>query len=165
MRLEIDKMRSSGFTLVELLVSVFIISLVFALGYANFRQYSQRQEHIALVRQIEEDLLLARNFADSGKKPSSCSSLDGYKFVWDADEAEYSIYAVCGGSQAHTAEISNKIDKDNYELSITHNNFMFKTLGSGTDLPGDCTITLTQKRLNRALSIKISRSGEIITSE
>lgn len=166
-RLKIYKIRNSGFTLVELLITVFIISSMFAFGYANYRQYSQRQAHIALARQIEGDLILARNYANSGKKTASCSTstLNGYEFVWDG-VATYSIYAVCDGSPTGDAVISHTIDTTNYKLdTCSSGDFMFKTLGNGTDLSSDCTITLRQEALGRDLHINVSKSGGITISE
>lgn len=163
-RLKTAQMRRKGFTLIELLVVLFVISSIFFFGYANYRQYSQRQILLSLGRQIEGDLILARNYANSGKKPDSCSSLDGYKFDWNSGDATYSIYAVCGGSQIGDAVISHTIDA-NYELTTTCGNFMFKTLGNGTNLSSDCTITLRQNELDREIYIKVSKSGAIVLTE
>lgn len=59
--------KNYGFTLVELLVSLVVISILVGLGYANFRKYSQKQALWAAARQIEGDLRLTQSYALSGK--------------------------------------------------------------------------------------------------
>jgi len=88
-------LKNQGFTLIELLVSLLVISILVSLGYANFRNYAQKQALWAVARQIEGDLRLAQSYAMSGKD-ASCSSgyLYGYQLV-KVDNSSYKIQRVC----------------------------------------------------------------------
>jgi len=119
---------------------------------------------LIIVSMPKDKTILPWQDASSGKKPASCSTLDGYEFVWDDSVVTYFIYAICDGSQTGSPIVSYTIS-DNYELTTTVNDFMFKTLSKGTDLSTDYIITLKQKNLNKYLYIKISKSGEIVISE
>lgn len=165
---------NSGFTLVELMVFATIASLLFGLGYANYRNYAQRQAFLSFVRQIDGDLQMAKNLASSGTKPSpECDDplvLDGYRFVWNGVDYEYSIVPVCSGSNK-TAKLVRSVDPDVYEFSVNHNNFKFKTIGQGFEAcstgcdPNEARISVKNLSLNKTVSIDISSSGEVKVQE
>ena len=69
------KPKKSGFTLIEILVSMTIIGFLFSFGYASFRDFSRRQALAGVVKQVQGDLRLAQQKALSGEKPSGCTTL------------------------------------------------------------------------------------------
>ena len=50
-----------GYTLIEILVTLSIVGIIFAAGYANFREYARRQAVVSGARQVQ---------GDSHRKPS-----------------------------------------------------------------------------------------------
>lgn len=150
-----------GYSLIEIIVAVTIISLVFTFGYAGFREYSRRQLLVSAARSLQGELRLAQGYSLSGKKPTGCTVLDGYRVKISA--TTYSLVAVC----AKINEIS--INKDDLPIasgvtaSATKNIFTFKALGQGTDMGvgTSSVITLTQTATGRTQTITVSASGEI----
>ena len=160
-----DNGKNSGFTLIELLISLFIISSIFGFGYANYRGYSQRQALISVGRQMEGDFKLARNYANSGKVPDSCSSLDGYKFNWSGISKKYFFCAQCNGSCVGTLMPRNLSAYKVTFGGINPSTLLFKPLGQGTSLSQDLIITINQESLGKSVYIKVSKSGNITLQE
>lgn len=162
-------LESFGFTLVELLVVFTIISIIFALGYANYRNYSQRQAQIAIARQIVSDLELAKNSASAGVKPPGCiGQLNGYKYTQAAGVFDsYSIIAECENDV--TVISRNSILDDNiFWILPSLTPFKFKTIASGTDIPlsmAELTIRVYRISDQKTVTISVSYSGEINISE
>ncbi len=154
----------SGYTLIEILVGITIIALLFSLGYANYRDYARRQALIGAARKLKTDLRLAQEFALSGKKPSDCSVLDGYRFKIDTSpEAEtYDIVAVCGGAEKDVDRNDNEVGEGIDISTANPSSILFKVLGQGTDLDvGGATITFTQEGTGEELSVTVNTNGEI----
>ena len=61
----------SGFTLIELMVVMLIMSLLFGLGFANFRDFQRRQILEGAVRAVKGDLRYAQELALAGRKPDN----------------------------------------------------------------------------------------------
>ena len=72
----------TGYTLIELLVGISIVGIIFSVGYAGFRQFSQRQQLAGVAKSITSDIQLIKQKALTGEKPSggACTKLDGYTF-------------------------------------------------------------------------------------
>lgn len=90
----------SGFTLIELLIVIATMVLLFGLGMASYRSFSQRKAVEKVGIQVRNDLLLIQQYALSGKKPSpanpNCENqnfLEGYVFRPGGNS--YTIYADC----------------------------------------------------------------------
>ena len=155
-----------GYTLIEILVTLSIVGIIFAAGYANFREYARRQAVVSGARQVQGDLRLAQEYALSGRKPSGCSILDGYQFRFTSAR-EYGLYAVCSGAGG----VSYFSVKDTLTLTggvifnpvPTPNSLLFKSLGQGTDLsPGAfIDITLTLPGLSYTQTVTVTAAGEI----
>lgn len=77
-------MRKKGFTLVEILVAIGIMSLIIGIGGISYRDYSNRQQVTSAAREIRSALRLAQTRAFSGEKPSGCNgNLLSYSFRTD----------------------------------------------------------------------------------
>lgn len=149
-----------GYTLIEILVSLMIISFLFGFGYVSFRDFSRRQALAGTAKEIQGDLRLAQSQASSGQKPGTCVvNLDGYRFkVYST--SEYKLEAVCGATVSETKDV---IISPDLSISLSPNPMMFKVLGQGTDLASgeDALITLTQIGTNNSVNITVSSGGEI----
>lgn len=151
-----------GYTLIEILVGVSIISLIFSFGYISYRDFARRQSLLGNARSLKADLRLAQEQALSGKKPSSvaCSgegTLIGYDFYLDS-ATSYVIQANCTGGLVDdkTVETSSEIS-----LTAVPNRFTFKVIGKGTSLSDSAIITLTQNVTENTQVIVVSPEGEI----
>lgn len=86
-------MRCSGFTLIEIIVSVTILLLLSGLFIANYNGFSNSQT----VKQAASDLITnlrsVRTNASAGVKPSECDTLIGYRVVFTA--TTYTAQALC----------------------------------------------------------------------
>lgn len=153
-----------GYTFIEVLVGITIITLIFAFGYAGFREFARRQTLSSAVRDLKGELRLAQEQALAGKKPdhANCNTpnlLSGFYFrVTSA--TTYTIEALCSGG---TVEIKEKEITTPLTISTpTPNPILFKVLGQGTNIAsGDATITLTFPEAERSADITISVTGEI----
>jgi prepilin-type N-terminal cleavage/methylation domain-containing protein len=155
-----------GFTLIETLVSITVVAMLFGLGYANYRNYANKQALLDSARKVEGDLRLAQEYALSGKKPDSgCTVLDGYRFKVNTSSKSYSIHPVCDNGSEKTAvknvSFGNKIS----QVSTTPtNNMLFKVIGEGTTIGTggtQLTITLTQTGTNKKVDVITSSSGSV----
>lgn len=159
---------NDGFTLIELIIATFIITLLFTIGYANYRDYSRRQELLGNARLIESDLRTAQNMANSGVKPTgvSCNALDGYRFK--VTGVTYSIIPVCDTVEKTAVKTVNLGPRGISEVAVVNGpSIMFKTLGTGTDFDRtkQFVMTLTQKGTNKKASVTVLPSGEVSYEE
>lgn len=144
---------SKGYTLVELLIGITIISIVFGVGLAGYREFSRRQALTGVSKQLKADLRLAQQLALTGQKPNdvSCNTLDGYIFS-RVDASTYRISADCAGIATPYVYKEVNLGSD-ITLSSTNTSFMFKVLGQGTDLAASNTLTLTHTSGNQSIMV------------
>jgi prepilin-type N-terminal cleavage/methylation domain-containing protein len=146
-----------GFSLVELLLTLGIISTLFGLGYANYRGYQRKQAVMAVARQIEGDIRLAQEYASQGKKPSGCTLLDGYLFQINTTPANtYDILADCPTNVV----VKNDVGVSGMTITPT-GSIQFKVLGEGTNLASDRVITVTSPNTGIVVAITVSRGGTV----
>lgn len=145
-----------GYTLIELIVGITIISIVFTIGYASFREFSRRQALTGITKTIKGDLRLAQQLALTGEKPStgSCTTLEGYTFTPSSDS--YILVANCSNGDI---TIKTILLKD--EIVLTGSSVQFKVLGQGTDLSSDVTLNLSSSVAGTSADIVIGTGGEI----
>ena len=84
-----------GYSLIEMVVVIFIIVVLFGLGIANYRAYASRRAVHGVAEGIVVDLRLAQQYSLAGKKPAGCDVLVEYQF-YRANPHQYQIEAVCG---------------------------------------------------------------------
>lgn len=157
-------MKSAAFTLVELLVVLSISGIIMGVGFAGFRQYSQRQVLFAAAREVRSDLRLLQAKAISGvKEPdiiTSCAGkfLDGYRFDI-ISTTQYRMSVLCSGV---VYNIKDKSIASGFTITATPEPILFKVLGQGTDITGSSSIiTLTQTATNKPITITVSAEGSI----
>ena len=120
-----------AYTIIEILVSLAIVSLIFGAGYVSIRDFSRRQTLISVVRTVKGDLRLTQSYALMGKKPedAKCDNpnvLDGYGLFVSAVD-EYIIRAYCSGGVIDVTTLQLPTD---IEIAISSNPIVFKTLPS-----------------------------------
>ena len=88
--------KSSGFTLIELIVVFSVISILSTLGVAAFVDYSRTQALQTSTNDFVNTLNLAKGRALSQVKPSECTqeALSGYR-VEILDKSTYKLSVVC----------------------------------------------------------------------
>lgn len=146
-----------GYTLIEILVVVSIMSILFTVGYANYRDFARRQALTASARQMKSNISLAREKAATGEKPEGCTTLLGYNIRFSEDG--YSLEAVCSGT---TISIKTVSLSSNVGSSVPSTNpIFFKVLSKGTSLSEDATITLTQSESGKTENVVITPEGEV----
>jgi len=167
--------RNTGYTLIEILVAITIIGILFSVGYANFRSFSQRQVVLNAAKSLQGDLRLAQQMALSGQKPQGSdaldcltNSLDGIQFGMTTSAPYlYRLRAVCGSRGSTYYPIIKEFDFPSditpSPVTFAPNPVIFKVLGNGTNIPagGSVVITLTQTGTNNKAAITITAGGEI----
>lgn len=74
-----NKLPTSGFSLIELLISISIIAMLVYGVISGYERYSVRQKLQQTSQNFINDLRFAENQALSGVKPSGCTILTGYQ--------------------------------------------------------------------------------------
>ena len=70
-----------GYTLVELLIVIGIISVITASGIFAAVQYNRNQVITTTANEVASQMLLAKSRAQTQVKPQTCSKLDGYQVI------------------------------------------------------------------------------------
>ncbi len=151
-----------GYTLIELLVAITILGIIFSAGYISFRDFSRRQALAGAVRAVSGDLRLAQELAFSGKKPTGCITLNGYRFKTAADS--YGIVAACSFPEIeYEVKVGVGLPVGVTMSAQPSPNIFFKILGQGNDISGGApeVITLTQVNTSQTQTITITSGGEI----
>lgn len=156
----------SGYTLIEVLVAISILSLLFLAGMASYREFSRRQALVSVVRQVKADLRLTQQYAIASKKPAGCTVLDGYYFrVVPSDRYRISYYCDPTATLEKEVVLPSGITISGLAPNLTPSNTIwFKTLGDGTNIPtvpGSTVITITQTTTSESLTVTVTSGGEI----
>lgn len=162
-----------GYTLIEILIALTIMSLVFGIGFSGFRDYSRRQTLESLARQVRGDISIAKERALAGTKPASpnaqCDSphsLRGHGIFAVAGGASYQLYAICTNG---TSFIDTRTMPTGFTIVRTFSSgcpvvsTFFKVLGQGTSLSAGCDalFTITNTASSQSTIVTMTSSGEI----
>jgi prepilin-type N-terminal cleavage/methylation domain-containing protein len=152
----------NGFTIIELIIAMAIMGVLFTVGYANFREYSQQKILEKAVLTIEGDIRLAQQLARSGKKIGTCDVLSSYQFTVTSNTS-YQIDAKCNnGTFTERIETSVFLQTDTTINIPSTNPIDFYVLARGTNIPNStpALITVTHPLTGRTKTISISSSGD-----
>jgi prepilin-type N-terminal cleavage/methylation domain-containing protein len=147
-----------GYTLIEILIVLTIMSLLFNFGSAGFKDFSRRQALSGTAKNIQGDLRLAQANAATGQKPSGCTTtLDSYSFNVKS-VSRYTIEANCVPVSPIVKDVS--LPSGITISTPSPNPLKFKVLSQGTNLTDDWTLTLSQTGTNPVI-VTVTPGGEI----
>lgn len=72
--------RTRGFTIIEILVAIFITTVLASVGVASYVSFNRRQIVVQATKKVFSDLRLAQSMATNQEKPAGCTSLRGFTF-------------------------------------------------------------------------------------
>ena len=144
-----------GFSLIELLVSITLLSILAGVGVAGYRLSVRKQTMDAAYSQVTGLLRQAQANAQSGKKINCATTLAGWQVRFNATSV------VLEESCASTYSVSI------FELPLgvtlttlpSPNPTLFRVLNRGTNVPSLTDIGLTGFNLTR--TITVTATGEI----
>lgn len=158
-------MRNRGYTLIELLIVLFIMAVLLGTAVMSYRDFNRRQVVTSSARQIRADLRLAQSEALAGRKPAACDSptrtLNSYSFRRTSNNS-YAIEATCGNPDqtfpVRTANLGGGVTIDNF------NTIFFKTIGDGTFLPTGSSVLITVHATGTSYTetVTVRASGDIL---
>lgn len=175
MQLQSNQSVRHGYTIIEILIVLVIMSLFLQFGYARYRDFANRQAVDIAARQLTGDLRLAQSSALSGTKPTSCTdTLLGYALTFTglSGPAEYTISAICKNPVSGNPPIVTSIDSmkltDDISLSIVSPlpspyEVIFRPVTLGTNIPANNSIVVTVRNASGTATktVTISSTGEI----
>lgn len=176
MQLQNNKSITCGYTIIEILIVLVIMSMFLSFGYARYKDFASRQLVDVATRQISGDLRLAQSEALSGSKPATCTGvLLGYSvtFTGLASPPQYVVDALCANPVVGNPPIvvnvkSVDVDSD-IVLSITSTLptppyvVVFRPFTLGTNIPsgGSIVINVQNTAGTSSKTITIGTTGEI----
>lgn len=151
----------SGFTMIELLISITIMMLLLGVGVASFISFNERQQLSSAAKELQEFFRSAQTRARTGDVPQGCGSLSGYNIQMAVDSPSVQMYAVCSTGNILRSEKSlsggarplNAINMTflNLKGGVTNSNLVVLGLPNG-DLTYSFRVTeggeITQGSLN-----------------
>lgn len=150
----------SAYTLIEVLVATTISVIVFGVGFAGYREFSRRQELSGVKNSLISDLRLIQQLSLTGQKPSGsvCTKLNGHTFSITSSTS-YELIANCTDGNVTIKDV----DFSSYGVTVSAgaSNTQFKSLGHGTDLAANNTITLTNSISGTTAQVTIGIGGDI----
>ena len=143
-----------GYTLIELLVTITIITLLFSIGMAQYNRFNRRQILVKAKDELVSNLRLAQSKSLAAEKPVACTDiLTGHKIKF-INNQNYKIVAVCGN------EVDLKTDivlPMGVIKQAGPDEVFFRVLSQGS--PTDVTLTLSG--FGETQTITITKAGEI----
>jgi type II secretory pathway pseudopilin PulG len=157
--------KSFGYTIIEIIVSIFILIIIFSAVQAGYRVFILQKSLGSVKSQIISDIKLAQQYAMSGKKPTGCSGLNGYRFTTisntDPDLNYYQIWSDCD-TDVKVKEVYLKNIAKQVSFTSVNPNVLFKVLGAGTDIGEGLTRTITLSQSGGGtMTIIITPGGEV----
>ncbi len=149
----------SGYTLVELLVTITISILLVTFGVSAYRRSADIQEIRADTETILSTLQSIQKAASSGKE--DCSSTNGIylgeRFTTTANSATITLQSICktaGGSTTRTITLS-------HTTFSTSNSILFRPINQGVDTGTTTPQYIDFGRDGKNYRIQVDRSGAI----
>ena len=155
----------TGYTLIEVLVGLAIISLLFTVGYAGYRDFAKRQVLNNAYEELKINLTFARQQALAGEKTSGSYTCQGnfqgyrlnFTFVSQSGPS-YSLAIRCTtySPSIRTVPLPSGITfSSSGPAGVT-----FNAIAQGTDLTSDLVLTLSQTT-GGSRPITITKQGTI----
>lgn len=149
---------NSGFTLMEIMITIVVISIMFSVGVASYISFNNTQLSKSALSNLKNDLRSIESNTNSGVKPIVCGAniFTGYKVVY-IDKNSYKSQIICNAPHDdRTFILPTGIEF--YDSSFS--GFQFLTLSRGVD--SQTVITLKNTKNFKCVSLTITISGEFI---
>ena len=156
--------KNYAYTLIELLIGISIISIIFSVGFASYRDFSRRQALIGVTKAIVSDLRLLQQKSLAGEKPDSCTTLSGYQMDITSSTV-YNFQAVCSTGAILNYVTIKTVDlaENDVTISSTSDPIIFKILGQGTNLTSDAIITIFNSKIDKTSIVNVGIGGDVYT--
>jgi len=144
-----------GFTLIELMVVLIIISSLSVAGYVNYTGYNNDQRLRQTAQTFLNNLRLAQTDASAAKIPAGCANFGGYQVTFL--NSSYTINAVCTVPGPST-QYAMTPDITFHPLPDT---LLFGPLTNGISISGQTCIVLHSNSSNKDYKILVDPAGNI----
>lgn len=165
--------RQRGYTLVEILIGMTILSFLFIGGYTAYREFVRRQILTTAAEELKVNLNSARQKALGAERPDpeECfTNFLGYMVVFDA--ISYTISPDCDAPNGDPGLLSPFVKIVNLPAVVSislpvsntasPNKILFKALGGGTDAVGaGAIVTLSHTQSGNYKAITVTPAGVI----
>ena len=135
---------NKGFTMIELIIAMSIISILSVIGIAAFAGRGKIAELDSAAGSVASYLQLARSRAISQVKPQDaliCSDvLRGYKVILNQSNDSYELDVICGGTAGKIAEEVLPTNLS-FDSDTTSTSFFFPILTHGVEGAGVISIS------------------------
>lgn len=155
-------MRIKGFTLIEIIIIIAIISLLFASSIAYYVQFSEQKKLTTEVQKLDDILHLMQKKAMAGEAVSEeCESFSGYQVRFSGNT--YSTHFCCETScmDVNDTLINNYTLDSPLTLVPSTNTIYFKPLTGSIEGNDTITIDITNPITTKCSRITIEKSDLI----
>ena len=94
--------KQSGFTLMELLTSMFIIALLSGLFFTNYHGANEQNKLILAAQKLDSDIRIAQNYALGSKEFSGVAPSGGWGVYLAENSSDYIIFADINNDHTYT---------------------------------------------------------------
>jgi prepilin-type N-terminal cleavage/methylation domain-containing protein len=151
-------MKQKGFTFIEIIIAIGIMSVLGAIIFAGFNNYRQVQTLQTSSDEVATMLNLAKSRAQSQIKPSACAGdLNGYRVVIAAPKS-YELRVSCVGS-GETA-ISEQSKQLPANVTFSNSSSFFFLVRTGKTIP-DSGETIAVNYAGKTKTITINALGGV----
>lgn len=150
-----DKSCQSGFTFIELLIVMVIVSVVSGLIITSYNKYNEKQTVRQASLTVKNYLRLTQMKAISADKPTLCDELQSYTFSYISGASPtYKLTANCVNGDYDVGDVMKLPKGVNFSES---NSVKFKTLSEG--VANNRTVTVSG--FGNSYSISVDKGGSI----
>ncbi|MBI4067478.1 type II secretion system protein [Candidatus Gottesmanbacteria bacterium] len=147
----------NGFTLIEILVTVTILSLLIGGSIAGYSSFNQKQKLKSSGLTLKNTLRMAQSRSYTGEGCPAPTPFAG----WNVDLANRSIYALCGYNTPTPQPTIKFYLQPNITIVAPPPPILFRSFPQGTNYTG--TICLRSSEMtNTYYKLQVEASGNII---
>lgn len=127
-----NKIKFNGFTLIEILVSIFIISMISVISIASFKSYKRSSDVYSDALKLSSDLRKAQNYSLALKNFGSTGfPAGGWGIFIDNVNGEYTIFSDNNNDKEY--QTNEKFYTYATENAIINNSTFTNTAGASSD--------------------------------
>ncbi|KKR09834.1 MAG: hypothetical protein UT38_C0019G0002 [Microgenomates group bacterium GW2011_GWA2_39_19] len=152
--------KHQGYSLVEIMIVIIIMSFLFVGGFTQYRDFSRRQMLSNTADELRSNLNLARQLALSGEKEGVCPLLEtllAYKVTFTS--TSYSITAVCSTTSPSARTVINLAETVRFTTNPTE--IKYNVLGKGVSITGSSSIILNQTSTGNNFTLTVNTQGVV----